>query len=145
MHRLVILVALILMVSSCKEELIKPPENLITKDKMSVILYDLALVTAAKNTSIDVLKKNNIEAMKYIYTKHGIDSLQFVESDVYYASNPEVYGEIYEGVEAKLKGDLKVVEDAKKEQRTLDSIERIRKPKKLDSITVEKPLKPKVN
>ncbi|WP_282164978.1 DUF4296 domain-containing protein [Cellulophaga baltica] len=144
MYRILFLCVLALMVS-CKEELINPPENLIAKDKMSAILYDLALVTAAKNTSVDVLKENKIEAMKYIYTKHEIDSLQFVQSDVYYASYPAVYGEIYKSVEEKLKADIKVIDDAKKEQRTLDSIERVRKPKKLDSIKAGKPIKPKAN
>ncbi|WP_158974565.1 DUF4296 domain-containing protein [Cellulophaga sp. L1A9] len=144
MYKVLVLCVLALMVS-CKEELIKPPENLIAKDKMSAILYDLALVTAAKNTSVDVLKENKIEAMKYIYAKHDIDSLQFVKSDLYYASQPVIYGEIYKSVEGKIKGDIKVIDDAKKEQRKLDSIERIRKPKKLDSIKAEKIEKSELN
>ena len=72
--------------------------------------------------------------MDYIYTKHGIDSLQFVESDLYYASNPVLYKEIYQNVENRLKSDTKAIEDVKKEKRKQDSIARIKKPQKLDSI-----------
>jgi sialic acid synthase SpsE len=144
MRKVAFLFALILMFS-CKEELIQQPENLISKDKMSAILYDLTVLTAAKNTSADVLKKQKIEAMKYIYIKHDVDSLQFVQSDVYYASNPVIYGEIYESVEAKVKGDIEIIEGAKKEQRRLDSIESVKTPKELDSIKAKKRNLPKVN
>tara|TARA_R110002051_G_scaffold207578_1_gene273341 strand:+ start:1627 stop:1989 length:363 start_codon:yes stop_codon:yes gene_type:complete len=116
------------------EKIIKEPENLISKDKMTAIFYDLAIVTAAKNTNNEILKNNNIEAMEYIYSKHKIDSLQFVESDLYYASNPIVYKEIYENVEKRLKAETKKMEDAKIEKRKMDSIAKINTQKKRDSI-----------
>tara|TARA_R110000868_G_scaffold125037_2_gene330338 strand:+ start:1065 stop:1475 length:411 start_codon:yes stop_codon:yes gene_type:complete len=133
MNKIVVLLLLII-ATSCVEKIIKEPENLISKDLMTAVFYDLAIVTAAKNTNNEVLKKNNIEAMDYIYTKHGIDSLQFVESDLYYASNPVLYKEIYQNVENRLKSDTKAIEDVKKEKRKQDSIARIKKPQKLDSI-----------
>ena len=82
MNKIIAFIFLLLLVSSCVEKIIKEPENLISKDKMTAIFYDLAIVTAAKNTNNEILEKNNIEAMNYIYTKHGIDSLQFIESDL---------------------------------------------------------------
>tara|TARA_R110000868_G_scaffold325809_2_gene586671 strand:+ start:3132 stop:3545 length:414 start_codon:yes stop_codon:yes gene_type:complete len=134
MNRIIAFIFLLLLVSSCVEKIIKEPENLISKDKMTAIFYDLAIVTAAKNTNNEILEKNNIEAMNYIYTKHGIDSLQFIESDLYYASIPLVYKEIYENVEKKLKAEMKVMEDAKIEKRKLDSIAKTKTLKKRDSI-----------
>tara|TARA_R110000796_G_scaffold250788_4_gene380680 strand:+ start:34179 stop:34592 length:414 start_codon:yes stop_codon:yes gene_type:complete len=134
MNKIIAFIFLLLLVSSCVEKIIKEPENLISKDKMTAIFYDLAIVTAAKNTNNEILEKNNIEAMNYIYTKHGIDSLQFIESDLYYASIPLVYKEIYENVEKKLKAEMKVMEDAKIEKRKLDSIAKTKTLKKRDSI-----------
>ena len=125
---------ILILLSSCVEKIIKEPENLIPKEKMMAIYYDLAIVTAAKNTNNEVLKKNHIEAMAYIYRKHDIDSLQFVESDLYYASNPIVYKEIYQNVETRLKAEIKVMDDAKIEKRKRDSIAKV-KNLKLDSIS----------
>lgn len=125
---------------SCAENLMDPPENLIPKAKMIEIFNDLAIVNAAKVTSIQVLRLNNIDPMEYIYAKHDIDSLQFVESDRYYASIPEVHEEIYTAVETKLENEkeritaIKQVTDsiklvkkeiAKKEKRVKDSLQQI--------------------
>jgi hypothetical protein len=131
----IVLLGFLFLFFSCQEKLIKEPENLIPKDKMAAIYYDLALVTSAKNTNKQVLVTQGIETMNYIYLKHNIDSLQFVESDVYYASNPLVYKEIYQKAETRLKAEVKELDDAKKEQRKLDSISRIKEiTKPMDSL-----------
>lgn len=82
--------------------MVDQPDNILSKEKMTAILYDMAILNSAKNTNPKVLVENNIEIMDYIYEKHSIDSLQFVESDVYYAALPEAYQEIYKGVEQRL-------------------------------------------
>ncbi len=87
---------------SCAQKLIEKPENLIDEGKMENILYDLAIMNAAKNTNIDVLKRNNIKVMDYLYVKYEIDSLQFVKSNEYYAAIPIKYQEMYKNVEARL-------------------------------------------
>tara|TARA_R110002051_G_scaffold234092_1_gene295681 strand:- start:49363 stop:49776 length:414 start_codon:yes stop_codon:yes gene_type:complete len=132
----IVLLGFLFLFFSCKEKLIKEPENLIPKDKMAAIYYDLAIVTSAKNTNKQVLVNEGIETMNYIYLKHNVDSLQFVESDVYYASNPLIYKEIYQKAETRLKAEVKELDDAKKEQRKLDSISRIKElTKPTDSLT----------
>ena len=124
---------------SCIEKIIDKPDNLISKEMMAKIYYDLAIVTAAKNTNNAILKKHHIEGMDYIYTKYGIDSVQFVQSDLYYASNPDIYKEIYENSEKRIKEDVKVIEDEKELKRKQDSIERAKSPKELDSLIVQQP------
>jgi len=81
------------------------PKNLIPKEKMVLILNDLAIVNAAKVTNAKILTQHNIEPTAYIFTKYDIDSVQFVESDRYYASVPEEHEEIYMAVEAKLEAE----------------------------------------
>lgn len=107
---------------SCNENLLEKPDDLIPEDKMVAILTDLAVVNAAKSTNMAVLQDLDIEPMDYIFKKYDIDSLQFVESDRYYASLPPEYEEIYKRVESKLEEQAKTMEEAK---RVNDSLRRM--------------------
>jgi len=99
------------------------PENLIPKEKMVLILNDLAIVNAAKVTNAQILRKHDVEPTAYIFAKYGIDSIQFVESDRYYASIPEEHEEIYTVVEAKLEADKERIAAAKKLKDSLKALE----------------------
>jgi hypothetical protein len=87
---------------SCGEKLLETPEDLIPKDKMINILSDLAILNAAKNSNADILRDHNIEPTKFVFEKYEVDSLQFVTSDVYYASLPKEYEAMYVEIEAFL-------------------------------------------
>lgn len=87
---------------SCVEKLIEKPEDLIAKEEMTDILFDIALLQAARSTNGSILENNGVEIMPMIYKKYGIDSTQFVQSDLYYASVPLVYQSIYENVESRI-------------------------------------------
>lgn len=90
------------------------PENLIPKEKMVEILRDLTILNAGRTTNVTILQRNNVETMPYLYAKYGIDSTQFSNSDLYYASVPEEYEDIYAKVEAKLESEKKIVEENKR-------------------------------
>lgn len=113
----------ILALAGCNENLLEKPDNLISEDKMVEVLKDLAIVNAAKTTNIAVLQDNDIEPMDYIYEKHGIDSVQFVESDRYYASLPKKYEQIYKKVESRLEKETKKIEEEKKVNDSLRRLE----------------------
>lgn len=115
---------LIISLLSCNENLLEKPDNLIPEAKMVEVLKDLAIVNAAKSTNLVVLHDNDIEPMAYVFKKHDIDSLQFVESDRYYASLPVEYERIYKKVESKLEKEVNVVEEAKRAKDSLIRIER---------------------
>ena len=102
MIRRVALYSLCLLGLSCGNRLLKEPGNLIPKDKMVDILYDIALLDAIDNSHPQVLQRNGIKVMDFVYRKYGIDSTLFVESDRYYASVPALYEEIYTTVEERL-------------------------------------------
>jgi len=131
---------------SCAEKLLDKPDNLIPKNKMILILNDLAILNAAKISNVGVLQDHNIEPMPFIYEKYGIDSIQYVESDRYYASIPKEQEAIYTAVEKILEEEekrvtqeKKVRDSLKREERRLkknrkptsDSLQRISAPKKL--------------
>lgn len=78
---------------------------------MVTILYDLAILTAAQNTNPAMLAEKEIKTMEFLYTKHGIDSVQFAQSDLYYASLPAEYEAIYKEIVALLEKDQKTIEE----------------------------------
>lgn len=96
---------------SCKEKLIEPPENLIPQSKMTEILYDLALINGLRSTNNTVLDQYEIETMPYLYEKYGIDSLQFVRSDEYYASVPAVYQTMYSSIKDRLDARIDEIDE----------------------------------
>ncbi len=113
------------------------PENLISKDKMSEVIYDVFVLNAAKGINKRILENHGIMPQEYVYKKHKIDSLQFAKSNDYYAYDTKIYESIMEKVKQKLE-----VQKAKneaiilKEEKTKDSLNIIReKAKKPDSIS----------
>lgn len=105
MKKILVAFALISILAACNSSPIEKPDNLIEEDKMVNILYDLYLVNAMKNEQTDFLNKNNITPANYIYNKYKIDSLQFAQSDQYYAANLEVYEQLYQEVTTKIQKD----------------------------------------
>jgi hypothetical protein len=116
----------------------KKPDNLISKDKMSEVLYDLYVINAAKGVNRKLLETKGFIPETYVLTKHNIDSLQFAESNVYYAFDTETYQDILEQVKLRLQKEKakyeavqKAVDKATEIRR--DSINKI-KTKQRDSI-----------
>lgn len=92
----------------CNNSVIEKPSNLIEKDKMVDILYDISLLETVKTQGI---KRGftQEEINQYILKKYKIDSLQLVSSNKYYASDAEEYKKMFEKVKAKLDEDDKKV------------------------------------
>jgi len=141
-------ILLIVLIISCKNNSIdkpKKPDNLIPKDSMVEILYDISLISSAKGVNKKLLENKGIVPEDYIFKKHNIDSLQFALSNEYYAFNLDTYEDIYNSVKLKLEEDKKhfqtivFVEQKEKDslnkiKRKQDSIKRIGKPKKYNKI-----------
>jgi hypothetical protein len=78
------------------------------------ILYDISLIEAIKNQNISGGISNKV-ANDYIYKKYKIDSIQFVKSNKYYASDIDGYKKMFEEVKARLtKETAKIESDMKK-------------------------------
>ncbi len=84
--------------ASCQKKAIEAPANLIPKDKMKQIIYDLSLLQALKGVNQAALDSNGVNAAA-VYKKYKVDSLQFAKSDQYYAiENIKEYEKMYEGI-----------------------------------------------
>jgi ABC-type lipopolysaccharide export system ATPase subunit len=94
---------LCLFLFSCSpKERVQKPENLMSPDQMVAFLIDINIINASRGyrnqDGISYVSIND----SIIYKIHQIDSLQFVNSNAYYASKPKEYLKIYELVEEKI-------------------------------------------
>lgn len=102
---------------SCKEEVVKKPNNLIDKEVMVNILYDLAILEAIKFQPSNPLETYKVNPSQYIYRKYKIDSLQFVQNNMYYASDYKAYKKMNEQINTRLDKDKILIEAALKKEK----------------------------
>lgn len=121
--------------SSCND-IQKPskPKNLIPQDKMADIIADISILNAAKSINKYELEDKNLNPENYIYNKYDIDSVQFAESNKYYAYDVKKYEEIYLKAKEKLenqKEEIRKLQEIEKKKK--DSIRKVKK-KERDSV-----------
>ena len=90
----------------------KPPENLISKEKMVDIIYDMTLINVAKGVNKSILENNGIIPEQYLFNKHSIDSVLFAKSNEYYSYDLKTYQTIYDNVKIKLEKNKKIISDS---------------------------------
>ncbi len=95
-----------LLILACSQSSVEKPDKLIDEDKMVDIFYDLSLLEAIKAHNPGVIQ-NAVEPNKYLYKKYGIDSLQFAQSNRYYATDIKRYKRMYGRVNKRLEREKK--------------------------------------
>lgn len=86
--------------TSCKDEAIQKPNNLISRDKMENIIYDLAILEATRAHNYSV--QDYPSPTDFIKRKYKIDSLTFAKSTQFYASDIKEYKKMYDNVKERL-------------------------------------------
>lgn len=110
MKNFVFIILVLFLSVSCKKELVKEPAKLIEKEKMIDIIYDLSLLEAIKYQqplSLDSVASN---PTKFIFKKYKVDSLQFAQSNIYYAADYDSYKEMFDEINARLDKEKKSTE-----------------------------------
>jgi hypothetical protein len=129
MKQIFFILLLVFSLTACQDvETAEKPENLIEKEKMVDVLFDLTKLEATKNYSTREFKKREVEAKELIFEKYKIDSLQLAQSMAYYAEDFKVNEAIYDEVKARLE----------KEKDHFDSIIEAQRTEKTDSIQIKK-------
>ena len=105
-------ILLFLLSISCNSNAVKKPENLIEREKMVDIIFDLSILEAAKSQKPIVLEQYQIQSNAYVYKKYQIDSLQFANSVKYYATDLENYHSIYDSVNKRIERKLATLSQA---------------------------------
>ncbi|SHG96183.1 DUF4296 domain-containing protein [Winogradskyella jejuensis] len=145
MRHLFFLILAILSLLSCEPKL-KPdkPDNLIAEDKMTDVLYDMFIVSSAKGISRTKFEKIGLNPEQYILKKHNIDSLQFAQSNDYYAHDVEVYKAMIETIKSRLSAEkekYKAIEKEEQEEkkRQKDSLRKLRQANKTKEKLIDPP------
>lgn len=134
MEKIFVLVSMVLLMVSCKEEVVAKPEKLIDKKIMTNILYDMALLEAIKYQYPYIVDSNQVNTPKYIYKKYKIDSLQFAQNNMYYASHFSAYQDMFTEVQNRIKAQDSIVNKRIVADRKKDSISKKKKNKKQEKV-----------
>ncbi|HPJ11232.1 MAG TPA: DUF4296 domain-containing protein [Flavobacterium sp.] len=111
MKNILFVLGVALVFASCKNEVMTKPKNLIEQDKMVAIIYDLAILEAMRSQPQQPGESNNIVNPKaYIFKKYQIDSLQFAQSNHYYASDIGNYKKMYDEVKTRIETQQKQID-----------------------------------
>jgi len=96
---------LVLFVGCRKEETVKTPKKLIDKAVMVNVFYDLAILDASKYQMMSKTEYQKIVPKEFIFKKYKIDSAQFSQSNIYYASSIAEYKAMFELVQKRLQAN----------------------------------------
>ncbi|OMQ12743.1 DUF4296 domain-containing protein [[Flexibacter] sp. ATCC 35103] len=145
MKNLVIIILVLFLSVSCKKELVKQPAKLIEKGKMIDIMYDLSLLDAMKYQNPLSLDSTETDPTKFILKKYKVDSLQFAQSNMYYATDYESYKEMFDEISKRLAVNQRATDSIVKIEDKKAAKEKKNKPKDSIKEAVKKPLKQQVN
>jgi hypothetical protein len=142
MKKIVTFLVVLVLLVSCKKELVKKPNHLIEREKMVNIMYDLSILEAIKvqnPASIDSFKLN---PNQYIFKKYKIDSLQFAQSNIYYAADYKEYEKMFTEIKLRIDNNKKIYEaQIKVENKKKTAEAKLKAKKVVDSIKKARELK----
>ena len=127
------IILMLLLLLSCVNVEEAPPENLIGEEEMAELIFELAVLDAAKGfVPKDQKERIELDADSF-YMFHEIDSAQFTSSNAYYAKHPKAYLRIVSMAKTKLEKFNKNIEDNENEMLKTNSIDI--KPKQRKNLT----------
>ncbi|MET0945892.1 MAG: DUF4296 domain-containing protein [Flavobacterium sp.] len=135
MKNFVFIILVLFLSVSCKKELVKEPKRLIEKEKMVDIMYDLSLLDAMKYQNPLSLDSIDADPKKFILKKYKVDSLQFAQSNIYYAADYDTYKDMFDEISKRLAV----------QQRAADSIVKIEEKKAAKAAAKKPKVKTNVN
>ena len=114
MKNFVVIVLVLFLSVSCKDELVKEPKQLIEKDKMIDIIYDLSLLEAIRYQNPASVDSMEMIPAKFVLQKYKVDSLQFAQNNMYYAADYKNYKEMFDEVSKRLEKNKKTADSLAK-------------------------------
>lgn len=137
MKKTVSFLVITMLLFSCKNGGVEEPDQLIDKEVMENIIYDISLLDAIKYNQPNTTENYKVNPKEFIYKKYKVDSVQFSKSNIYYASNFDEYKEIYDNVLKRIDSKKAVLDSIIKKAVKRDSLIAVKR--KQDSIkTVKK-------
>ncbi|WP_286967801.1 DUF4296 domain-containing protein [Flavobacterium sp. UBA4854] len=144
MKNFIVIILVLFLSISCKKDLVKQPAKLIEKGKMIDIMYDLSLLEAMryqKPLSLDSIEN---DPKMFILKKYKVDSLQFAQSNMYYASDYENYKDMFDEVNKRISVNQRAADSLAKIDEKKAAKESKKKAKEASKDSIQKPA-PQVN
>jgi len=147
MKNFIVIVLVLFLSISCKKELVKEPAKLIEREKMVDIMYDLSLLEAMRYQKPLSLDSIDSDPTKFILQKYKVDSLQFAQNNMYYASDYESYKNMFDEVNKRLAKNQREADSLAKIDEKKAAKENKNKPKELKEVSKDsvKKVVPKIN
>lgn len=150
MKQLSLLLAIVLFWSCAKTSRPEPPVNLLSKDLMADVLYEMFIINSAKGSSMKILQQNGIDPDTYVLRKYEIDSASFVDSNNYYAYDFDAYRDIMNAIQERVEREKETYEaqleqEQEAAKKRADSIKKLmpKKEVKLDKVKKDEKKKTK--
>jgi hypothetical protein len=109
MKKLIFIFISVLLIS-CNEKPVPKPDNLLSKEVMEEIIYDMAILQAAETHKPQILSDNNIKIKDFIYKKYKIDSATYFQNYKYFASDIKSFKKIYKHVNERIQNQKKEID-----------------------------------
>jgi uncharacterized protein YcfL len=101
MKKLLFIIISVLLLS-CNDKPVSKPDNLLGKETMEDIIYELAILQAAETYKPQTLSDSNIKIKQYVYKKYNLDSTIYYQNYKYYASDIKVFKKMYRHVNERI-------------------------------------------
>lgn len=139
MKKIILFLAILTLFFSCKEDVVKKPKRLIEKDVMVDIMYDISILDAIRYQNPSSIDSFKINAKDFIFKKYKVDSLQFINSNIYYSSDYEGYKIMFDQVVKRIDNQKTVADSLikleEKKLKKVKKIKRIKKPLAADTLS----------
>lgn len=139
MKKVILFLAILTLFFSCKEDVVKKPKRLIEKDVMVDIMYDISILDAIRYQNPSSIDSFKINAKDFIFKKYKVDSLQFINSNIYYSSDYEGYKIMFDQVVKRIDNQKTVADSLikleEKKLKKVKKIKRIKKPLAADTLS----------
>jgi hypothetical protein len=116
MKKIIPFLIVLLVLFACKKELVKEPKSLIEREKMVDIMYDLSLLEAMRMENPILMDSFKNNSNQYVFKKYKIDSVQFAQSNIFYAANYKEYEKMYNQVKSRIDLKKKQIDSVKKSE-----------------------------
>ncbi len=101
--------AFFLLISCTGNTIYKKPKNLIPKDTMIALLTDMHIASTSRLIK-NKQKQKDVNYMFVLYEKYKIDSVRFHNSNIYYTSKIDEYGDLLKEIKRNLEAKGAVVQ-----------------------------------
>ena len=93
---------LLLVFFSCSKHKEPKPKNLLDRETMTNLFYDMHMLESVQGFIPRILNENKIKPKDFLYKKYKIDSLDFVQNNRYYASNVALYKRMFDDANKRI-------------------------------------------